>query len=205
MDLAAQRVGDEAHHVAEPLQARHLTPQHQVADEHGVLAVLFRAPTLGQALRPPQRDVRRPEAGILGVGAAQLRQLEEVNQLVPNRVPEVLVAAVERQCDAPLQELREAGDPLREEIRGDVRLLEVLMRRVDDQRYAPERAVAEQRREGVEALLGVAQRQLRQRLLLRIIVDIHVGSGEDVPIEIGVLDFVLAEGNVLRHEWGRRR
>jgi hypothetical protein len=59
----------------------------------------------------------------------------------------------------------------------------------------------EQGGQRVEALLGVAERDLCQRLLLRVVVDVDVRPGEDFPPEVRVLDLVLAEGHVLGREW----
>ncbi len=127
LELPAQRVGDESVRVSEPLQSRDIPAQHQIADEHVVFAVLLRAPALGQPLRPPERDIGRPETRILSVGPAQLGQLEEVHQLVPDRVPKVLIAAVERERDPPLEKLGESRDAFGQERRGHVRLLEMLV------------------------------------------------------------------------------
>ena len=117
---------------------------------------MLRAPTLGQTLGPPQRGGWTTQARVLVHHPGELGQLEEVNQLVPDRMAEVLVVAVIGKRDATLQELGETGHALGEEGRRHVGLLEVLVRRVDDQRNPAERPVAEERHEGVEALLGVA-------------------------------------------------
>ncbi len=61
--------------------------------------------------------------------------------------------------------------------------------------------MAEESGEAVEAFLGVVQRHLGQRLLLRVVVDIDMVTREDVPAEIGVLNLVLAERDVLGRQW----
>jgi hypothetical protein len=113
-------------------------------------------------------------------------------------VLEVAVASVERQSESALEKLGESGDTFGQEGSRQIGLLEVLVRRIDKKWNAARRPVPEQADEGVEALLGVGERHLRQRLLLGIVVNVHPFPREDVPIEVSVLDLVLAEGDVLR-------
>src|SRR5690606_576467 len=69
-----------------------------------------------------------------------------------------------------------------------------------DQRDPAERVVLEFLLEERVALLRVGERESRDLLLLGIVVDVEVLAGEDVPVEVLVLDLVLAERHGLRLE-----
>ncbi len=130
-------------------------------------------------------------------------ELEDVDELVAQRVAEFRVTAPERQRHSSLQEFSDTENSLRRDEGEDVRLLEVDVGGVDDERNALADFVAEPSRERVVTLLGVDERGARDAFFLRIEKDIDVLAGNDVPIEATILDLVLAEPADLRS--GRRK
>ncbi len=127
VELTAQRIGEVTAVVGERRERGDCPIQHQIANEHLVVRVLFRAPALGEPFGPPQRDWYHAVARVPVEHAGELGELEEVDELVAYRVAKILVAAVERQGDTALQVLGEASDALGQEAREYVRLLEVLV------------------------------------------------------------------------------
>ena len=193
VDRAAQRVYHAAEYVLQLLEPGHPTRNGELPHHHLVQRVLPFGPVLGQALRPPQRYEHAPRTGMPDVGVVDDRQLEGVHQLVSDRVPELCVVAVERHRHPLLQELGDSEDTLGRDEREDVRLLEVGVRRVDDERDATGRREAELLLEVEEALLRVVESNAGELLLGRIEVEIDVRSAQHLPIESAVLHLVLAE------------
>ncbi len=103
---------------------RHV-PQH-----HLVAAVLARREVFREPFGPPQRQADLPEARIAAERQGRETQLEDVRQLVANRVAKLGVAAPERQGDAAPQELGHPKQPFGRNERQDVRLLEIAVRRI---------------------------------------------------------------------------
>src|SRR5690606_3895111 len=75
------------------------------------------------------------------------------------------------------------------------------VRRVDDERNALEGVVPEPAFEDREGLLRMGERHAGDPLFFRIVVDVHVLPAEHVPLEVAILDLVLAE----RFRLGGRR
>ena len=107
-----------------------------------------------------------------------------------------------REDDAPLHELGEALHALRNEEGAHVRLLEVVVGAVDDERDHAGDFVLELGREILIALFGEDQGQPRDRLFLGIVENLDVIALQGQPVEILVLNLVFPEGVVLR--CGRR-
>ena len=167
--------------------------EHGVAQDHVGIAVLGTGEVLGEPLGEPEGA--EPDVG--GAAAAQDRadavEHEDVDQLVVQDPLEVGVGAAQGQGHPPLEELREAGHPLREQARHDVGLLEVDVGGVDDERHPAAHGVGEAALQAAEAFLRHARRDRRQLLLLRIEVDVEVLGLHPLPGELVVLDLVLAE------------
>ena len=132
-------------------------------------------------------------------------QLEDVDQLMPQGVAEVGVAACERQGDAALQELGDAEQALGRDEGQDVGLLEVGVGSVDDQRNAAAHRVVEAPRQHGVALFGIAERHAAELLFFRIEVEVHVVAAQHPPIKAAVLHLVLAEVAELGGGGGRER
>ena len=99
--------------------------------------------------------------------------------------------------DAALEEVGRAEQALGRGERQDVGLLEVGVRGVDDQRDPLGDVVPELHRQGVVARLGVGQRGGRELGLGGIVVQVDVRAPQDPPVELAVLDLVLAEAEEL--------
>src|SRR5690606_37760571 len=166
-----------------------------VADVHLIFGRLLARPVLGETFGPPVHVLRRktPATGVERLDLGQLGDLEGVDQLVAQRLEELRVVAAEREGDPAFEVFREPEDALGDEARVEVRLLEVLVRRVDDEGDAFERMVPEPSRELLERFLGVGEGEPRDWLLLGVVVDVDVFAVEDVPLEVAVLDLVLPE------------
>src|SRR2546430_9886251 len=87
---------------------------------------------------------------------------------------EFRVAAAERQRDSSLQELRDPDQTLRRNKGKDVRLLEVSVRRVNDQGDTARDGVIEATLEAVVARFGVRQGDAAELFFFRIVVEIDV-------------------------------
>jgi hypothetical protein len=142
---------------------------------------------------------------MLLVDLLQDRELEDVDQLVVDHVLEFRVGARVRKHHAPLRELGESLHALGEEAGADVGLLEVLVRGIDDQRDRLRDLVLEFPLEVLIAVLGERERQAGERLLLRVIEDLHVLAAQRLPLKRVVVDLVLAERERLGVGKGRRR
>jgi hypothetical protein len=130
--------------------------------------------------------------------AGKHRELEDVHELMAQRVAELGVAPSERKRDASLEKLGDAENSFRRYEGQDVRLLEVHVRRINDQRNALPDLVAESARKRIVALLRVHECGARDAFFFRIKEDVDVLPGEHVPIETPVLNLVLAEPPDLR-------
>src|SRR5688572_10555784 len=124
--------------------------------------------------------------------AREYRELEDVHELVAKGVAELGVASPKWKRNTSLEELGDAKDSLRRHEGKDVRLLEVDVRRIDDERNALANLVAETARERIVALLGVHEGRAGDAVFLGIEEDIDVLAGEHVPIEAPILNLVLA-------------
>ena len=105
--------------------------------------------------------------------------------------------APEWQCNPPLEEVGHTAETLGRSKRQDVALLEVGMRGIHDERNTGRDIVAELLGERVVARLGIGQSSRRQIGLGRLVKEIDVGTADDAPFQLAVLDLVLAEGEEL--------
>ena len=193
MDAPTERIDQEAGGVLELRQGRQAPGEGEVAQDHLVARILPARPELGEPFGPPERQGHPPRARRMVVALRHQAQLEDVHQLVAQGMAELRQVAAERHGDAALQEIGRAQEAFRRDEREDVGLLEVHVRRVDDERDAGGDLVAEAERERVVALLGIGERGAREFLLDRIVVQVHVLALEHAPVEPAVLDLVLPE------------
>ena len=206
MDARPQRIDNRAVGLREVAQRRQPPGYRHVAQEHLVPRILARRPELGQSLGPPQGERHVVNPRVTPQRFAGDAELEDVDQLVADRVTEVVVAPVEGQRHPLLQKLRDTQQAFRRHEREDVGLLEVGMRRVNDQRNATRDVVIEALLQDLEARFGVGQRDPPELLFFRIVVEVHMLAAQHVPIEAPVLDLVLTEGTELcRRDAGQER
>ncbi len=130
-------------------------------------------------------------------------QLEFVHQLVADGVAELHVVAGERQRHAALQEIGDAEQALGRHEGQHVGLLEVGVRRVDDQGNAAVDGVRETPLQDAVTVLGVCEGDARQLFLFGIVVEVDVLAPQHMPVEIAVLNLVLPEVAELRRGAGR--
>ncbi len=116
-----------------------------------------------------------------------------MDQLVGQGVLELRIGAGEEQDDPVAQPLGDAGGALGDLELEDVRLLEIRLGRVEDERLPMLPIVTEDLRQPRVRPLRHAGRVHDRRLLLRIVVDVEVLRLEHLEIEIVVLDLVLSE------------
>src|SRR5207249_4850831 len=174
VDAAADGIDQAAVRVGKIRQAGQMPVDRHVAEHHVVAGVFARRKEFGESLGPPQRHADLAEPRIPAEGLGREAQLENVHQLVANRVPEFGVAAAERERDPPLQELRDTEQAFRRNEGEDVRLLEVTVRRVDDQRDTARDGVIEATLERVVARFGVCKGDAAELFFFRIVVEIDV-------------------------------
>ena len=108
-------------------------------------------------------------------------------------VPEVLVRTRERHHDAVAQRFGEPAGGAVDDLRQRVRLREVVVRAVDDDRDAPGQGVPEALREHGVGLFGQVQRAQRKAVRTVVVVDLEVVRRDRAPAVLLVLDLVLAE------------
>ncbi len=206
VDLPADGVDDAALDPGELAKRGEAPGEREVAHHHLVAGVLSAGPELRQSLAPPEREVEPAVPRSLEIGLAEQVELEDVHHLVPEGVAELGEVPPERHRDPALQEVRRPEQPFGRGEGKDVGLLEVGVRGIDHQRDPLGDIVAELHRQRVEARLGVSQGGGRQVGFGGVVVQIDVRAAHDPPVELPVLDLVLAEGEKLRLEpgWERR-
>ncbi len=176
----------------------------------GVAQVLFRAVAFvvsivgGEALEEPLRHVR---GGRLDeISLEEDLELEDVRQLVLNQLLERFLGQIDREDHAVARRQRERPDAFRDEVQVGVRLFELRMGGVEDQRYRMRDLEIEASRELVVGTLR-KRRDLLERVFFRLIeIDLKVRRAVDRPVELVVDDLVLPElrTDVSREKRGRQ-
>ena len=174
VDAAPHRIDQAAVRVCEIRQTGQLPVDRHVAEHHVVAGVLARRKEFGESLGPPQRHADLAKSRVPAEGLGRKAQLEDMHELVANRVAEFRVAAAERQRDSSLQELRDPEQTLRRNKGKDVHLLEVSVRRVNDQGDTARDGVIEATLEAVVARFGVREGDAAELFFFRIVVEIDV-------------------------------
>src|SRR6185295_4727332 len=106
--------------------------------------------------------------------------------------------AAERQHDAPPQRLGDTAGAFSELALNGVGLLEVRMRRVEDERLPPGQLVAEGTAKPCPPAFGHARRDVDAFTRGRVVIDIEMLGLQDLKIERLVLNLVTSE--VLRRD-----
>ena len=164
-----------------------------VADDHGGPAVPLTRPVFRQAFGEPQRP--RPVLGDAPAAQDMPYEVEHehVNELVVEDALELGQRAAQGQGNPALEELGEAGDALGQVAGDDVRLLEVDVRGINDQRNSALHGVAESALGMTESGLGHVTGIRSQLRFFRVEVEIEVFGLHLLPLETVVLHLVLAE------------
>ena len=137
-DRLTEAVDPDVAHVAERPDRDQVAFQRRVPQPHRRVGIdPADRQILGHPLHEPDRDLggeRIPEKSL--VLPEEDIHLKRVHELVGHHVIELGVRTGEREEDAPLQELGDAAGADPEQLRRDVRLLEVGMGSVEDERNA---------------------------------------------------------------------
>jgi hypothetical protein len=171
----------------EAAQRRHLLRDGGVADGHEVEGVPGAALVVGQALVEPEGDRALHQA------ARDEVELEDVGQLVGDEALQAVRRLVDGQHHAPAHGLREGQHPFGHEVREEVRLLELGVRLVEDERDREVDLVLQVPRDLLVRALRVGDDAPEVLLELRVVVDLEVRALVDAPGEAVVGDLVLAE------------
>ena len=130
--------------------------------------------------------------------AVDLAVHEDVDEFVPDHVAKIPHRPVVGNHDATLEKLEEAADSFGDKSGGRIGLLKVEMGAVKNERDAVCDVVTELLLEDPVALLRQKCAALGKIDHLRIVINIEVLGLEHVPVEIGVLNFILSEVEKLR-------
>ncbi len=154
---------------------------------------------LGHAFHEPERRIHCDQCLHAGTGVAAAVDvvLELVDHLVLQHVLELGVRAGERQHRTVFEELRDAAQSLTGGV-DDVRLLEIGLRGVQDDRLAALELVMQDARQTAIRAFRHACRVERAAPLIRVVVDVEVFGLNRLEVEVLVLHLVLAE--VLRSQ-----
>ncbi len=120
-----------------------------------------------------------------------------MDQLVVDRRAELIQRPAEGNQHAAPAELGESGHPFGKEDRRHVRLLEILVAAVDDERDRLLHLIDEETPQAVIPLFGHREGDPREVFFLRIEVEPEVLALEHIPVEPRVLDLVLSEDQEL--------
>src|SRR5215510_15969381 len=106
--------------------------------------------------------------------------------------------AAERERDPALEKVGDAEQPFGRGERKDVGLLEIAVRRVNNEGDAVGHLMTELEAKNLVALLRVLQRGRRQLGFFGIEVQVDVRALQNLPFELAILDLVLTENGKLR-------
>jgi hypothetical protein len=124
-------------------------------------------------------------------------QLKDVHHLMAERMTKLRKVSPERQRYAPLEEISGPQQPLRGGERKDIGLLEIGVRCVDNQRDPGSDVVAKLNGQGIVTRLGIREGGWGQLGFRGIVVEVYMGAADNPPIQLPILDLVLAEGEEL--------
>ena len=130
---------------------------------------------------------------MLFVDLFQDGELEHVHQLVMDHVAKFSEGSRVGEDDSALREFGEPLHALGKGIRAHVGLLEMLMRGVDDQGNRVRDLVLELTLQVLIAVLREGKRRAGERLLFRIIEDLHVIAAKRQPLKRVVVHLVFPE------------
>src|SRR5580765_6915502 len=121
-----------------------------------------------------------------------------MHQLVAHRVAKLGQVATERERHPALEKIGDAEQAFRRSKWKNVGLFEIAVGRINNEGDAAGHLVAELEAKNFVALLGVLQRGRRKLGFFGIEVQIDVRTLQDLPVELAVLDLVLAQDGKLR-------
>ncbi len=176
--------------------------EHGIAHHHLVLMIAAAGPVFRESFGEPQWQEPLRRHPVVAQHAHEAGERKDMHQLVSDHAAELVQIPIRRNDDAPLEELEEAANTIRDEAGRDVGLFEMQVRGVKDQRDAVREGELEACLQLLIDLLGEVGAVLGQLLHLRVIVDVEMVRFEDVPVEVLVLDLVAPE--VRRELCGRR-
>lgn len=176
---------------------------HRVAQEHPVRRPLV----LGHVARHPLHHPLGDAEAAAELPLEEDLVLEDVGKLVLDEREELAVGQVDRQHHPVAHRAGEGADPFGDEVDDDVVLLERGVGLVEDERRRLLDLEVEPSREPVVGALGERDDLLELRRVGGVVVDVEVGRMVDPPVELAVLDLVLAERRVeaLRRDPRRAR
>ena len=116
-----------------------------------------------------------------------------MREFVRDEAVQLIGRVVDRQQHAVLHRLGERADAFLRAARRDVLLLELAVRLEQDHRHFVGQVVLQIRADLLIGALRVAGDALEVLLQRRVVVDFEVVGGVDEPLELVVVDVVLAE------------
>ena len=120
-----------------------------------------------------------------------------MRQLVRDETVQPVRGLIDGKHDPVPPRFRERTDALRASPRDDVLLLELAVRLEDDERHERRQVMPQIGADLLIGALGIARHALEMLLQVRVVIDLEVVGRVDVPVELVVLDPVLA---VVRNE-----
>ncbi len=185
--------------VAVALEVAHLRDDvgdGRVADHHQVERRPLSAFVVREPLVHPQRHAAANQALRDDV------ELEDVREFVRDQAVEPVGWIVDRQQHAIAIRFGERADAFLRGAGRHVLLLELAVRLEQDQRHLEREVVLQVRTDLLVGALRVAGNPLEVLLEIRVVVDLEMVGGVDVPVEVVVMNVVLAE---IGHERRLRR
>ncbi len=174
----------------------------RIAHEHVGVSIPPQRGVFAQALIQPEGKLKGDVVGEDGLDGSAVKHVVDhgVAELVVDHVAEFAVVSFEGNDNPVLEQLRDPPDPLFQILGDDVGLLEIIVRIVDDERNAVHKLVAEELGQGGVGRLGGGGGKLREHVPPVGEIDVKVVGLEERPVELPVLDLILAEHLVLRPE-----
>ncbi len=185
---------------AEVFDRRKVVVYRGVAQEHIGIRIPAEGGVLTDALVEPEGEDERRTAGEEGLDGPAVEHVvdDRMDKFMVNDVAELAVAPLERNHHAVLEELGDTADALLQVLPDHVRLLEIVVGIVHDNRNPVRDLVPEEMTDGnVRAFRGFGGKHGQVIPPLRV-VDVKVIALNELPGEPLILNLVLAEDGVLR-------
>ena len=181
------------------VDAREVFVDCRVAKVHIGVRVPLERFIFSQSLIEPHRELKGDVVRDNGLDRAPVKHIvnDGMHELVMNDMAKLLVISLEREDDAVLEELRYAADPLLEIFVDDVRLLEVVMRVVNDDGDALRDLVPERFADRGIGRFGDIRGKVGDVFAPLTEINVEVRGLHIEPFEFRVLDFILSEFCIL--------
>ena len=166
-----------------------------IPHDHIGLRIPLARQVLGQPLVQPERKYELNPVGDDALGRTAVDQIVDhgVDELMVYHMAELFVGPLEGDGYPVLEQFGDAADPLRHVGGGNIGLLEIVMRIVDDDGDTFVEFPVQVAGHLSIRLLDDFRGKLRQRLAVCVEVDIEMRRLKELPVKIPVLDFVLTE------------